>query len=100
MNVITSNCFAMNVMQERQKLKTNTVTNHKYNSVEVHIHRLAFEMADQFEENVDDGELSDDGWEIISGLFGAAEEEHRASVFVEFLRQLDERGVDYNKADF
>ena len=57
-------------------------------------------MADRFEENVDNGELSDDGWEIISSLFGAVEEEHRAPVFVEFLRQLDERGVDYNKADF
>jgi hypothetical protein len=58
---------------------------------------VAKAMADSFEynSNEDHSGLTQEGYDEIKGLFGAVPEEDRAEVYMEFCKELFDRGIPY-----
>jgi hypothetical protein len=62
---------------------------------------LVEEMADIFIDNRDeDGNIGPEVFEELGSMFEEVDPEFRAAVFLEFLSELDERGVVYDVEQF
>lgn len=61
----------------------------------------AWELAQVYENNRnEEGSLTEIGFMHMTDRFGRVPEELRGDVFIMFLSQLDEKGIEYNVREF
>ena len=57
-------------------------------------------MVETLVENTVDGKVSDEGLEELSNIFRDVHPMDREDVFIEFLKELEDNGIDYDITQF